>query len=258
MDQYRLSTLGYPAVTSAAETFVVALARASKRAAKYMRELSKDDKDDVLSTALLWCWENQKSYDPKISLDLWFVGAIRDALKKWRLGESRQACELQAEIPVQDDTSARAETLQVVEQIRTKLTAKERRIAVYQCKGYSRDEIMETMHVSKRTVDAGRKRIAALVGLLPGPSMGRPASSTPQADSEGPAEMAGIDREIERLEHSPSPGADCIPCWRCRWFDGFLPDGRRSVRMDIVEPDVRAAVSNTEARKITIANEVRS
>jgi hypothetical protein len=39
---------------------------------------------------------------------------------------------------------------------------------------------------------------------------------------------------------------------------GFLPDGKRSTRMDIVDPEVLEAVSQTEARKIEIAQQVRS
>jgi hypothetical protein len=36
-----------------------------------------------------------------------------------------------------------------------------------------------------------------------------------------------------------------------------MPDGKRSVRMEIEDAEVREAVKNTEARKIEIAQQVR-
>ena len=62
---------------------------------------------------------------------------------------------------------------------------------------------------------------------------------------------------LEKLEFSPAAGKDCPPCWRCMWFEGYMPAGKRETRMKIEEAEVREAVKNTEARKIEIAQQVR-
>ena len=64
--------------------------------------------------------------------------------------------------------------------------------------------------------------------------------------------------ELEQLDFAPPAGKDCPPCWRCMWFEGFMPDGKRSTRMGIEDAEVREAVQSTEARKIEIAQRVRS
>ena len=69
--------------------------------------------------------------------------------------------------------------------------------------------------------------------------------------------MSDIDRKIEQLDFAPAHGKDCPPCWRCMWFEGFLPLGKRDTRMDIADDEVRAAVSSTEGQKILIAQQVR-
>ena len=75
---------------------------------------------------------------------------------------------------------------------------------------------------------------------------------------ESEAQMSSIDIEIEQLDFAPPAGKDCPPCWRCMYCEGFMPDGKRATRMDIEDLEVREAVKNTEARKIEIAQQVRS
>jgi hypothetical protein len=62
---------------------------------------------------------------------------------------------------------------------------------------------------------------------------------------------------LEQLDFAPPAGMDCPPCWRCQWYYGFMPSGKRETRMDIEDLEVREAVKNTEARKIEIAQQVR-
>jgi hypothetical protein len=69
--------------------------------------------------------------------------------------------------------------------------------------------------------------------------------------------LSWIDKEIERLDFPPPSGKECPPCWRCRWYDGFMPGTSKTVRMPITEPAVKQAVMETEARKIDIAQQVR-
>ena len=64
--------------------------------------------------------------------------------------------------------------------------------------------------------------------------------------------------ELEQLDFAPPAGKDCPPCWRCQWYYGFMSSGKRETRMDIEDLEVREAVKNTEARKIEIAQRVRS
>jgi hypothetical protein len=55
----------------------------------------------------------------------------------------------------------------------------------------------------------------------------------------------------------PKHGKDCIPCWLCKWYEGYMPAERKSVRMEIKEPEVHDAIAATEAEKVRIAQEVR-
>lgn len=69
--------------------------------------------------------------------------------------------------------------------------------------------------------------------------------------------LSQIDKDIAALEFAPAQGKECPPCWRCKWFEGYLPGPRKDVRMDINERSVKAAVLWTERRKKRIAQEVR-
>jgi hypothetical protein len=69
--------------------------------------------------------------------------------------------------------------------------------------------------------------------------------------------LSEIDVALERLEFAPAAGQECPPCWKCKWYEGLMPDGKRPTRMEIADKEVRDAVKNTEARKIEIAQQVR-
>src|SRR5271157_5315009 len=75
---------------NAAEVFTMQLGRAAGRQAnKFLRNqgLQKADRDDVISSALLWCWENRANYSLTTTLETWFMYAVRHALDSWRSNE---------------------------------------------------------------------------------------------------------------------------------------------------------------------------
>jgi DNA-directed RNA polymerase specialized sigma24 family protein len=249
-------------MTSAGEVFVLQLARASRRANLFLRArgLRSHDRDDVIAAAILWCWENRHNYSLTTTLDTWFMNSIKDAFKDWARGEARNTTAQLSDIPTADITLAAAEAKSAAEALIRALPPDYKRVAKMLMEGRSRSE-MEAQGLSKRTIDEARSRIKQLRRLMPDTHefqrslWVRPSVSSDDANDQ----LAPIDREIEalELENSPAHGKDCPPCWRCKWFEGYMPAKRRSLRMEIVEPEVKAAVANTEAEKIRIAQEVR-
>lgn len=244
--------------TSPKEIFVLQLARASKRARRFVRHLSKEDREDVISSALLWCWENRENYSLTTSLETWFVNAVRDAYKTWQRGEVRHAAErLEDDIPTPDTAQAGAEALEAAEHLIRSLPTEYKTVALLQSEGLTRPEIMAE-GITKRVVDDARKYIRQLRRLIPDDHEYRRTLRTPPArSSDDLAHMTTIDRELERLDFAPPAGKECPPCWRCLWFYGYMPGEYRPTRMTIQEPEVRDAVRDTEARKIEIAGRIR-
>jgi hypothetical protein len=246
-------------MTSAAEVFVVQLARASRKANRLVRHLQPADRNDILSAALAWCWEHRDSYSLTTSLDTWFVNAVRNAYQRWQRNELDT--DQIAEIPVGDTALANVEAWQAVTKIAGALPLMYRRIALKQLQGYTRQELMK-QGFSHDAIYNTRERVKQLRRLLPEDHEFKRALRTapmPQSDEIAHLHNKGsnIDREIAQLEAMPKHGKDCPPCWRCKWFEGYLPGEHISLRMPIHEPEVRDAVRDTEARKIDIANEVR-
>lgn len=245
-------------MTSAASVFVIQLARASRKANRFVRRLQRADREDVIAAAILWCWENRHNYSLTTTLDTWFVGAVRNAYTAWIKGEEREAAEFMAEIPTGDTTSAHAEALSSATALIRALPSEYKTVANFLALGYSRSE-MEAKGISKRLIDETRQRIKQLRRLLPVPNEFRAAMmKVKRTDSDDLNYKGGrIDREIEQLEAMPKHGKDCPPCWRCKWFEGYMPALHVSMRLPITEPEVALAVSKTEAEKIRIAKEVR-
>lgn len=249
-------------MSSAAELFVIALARASQRARRHLQGLEPADRDDILATAVLWCWENRGSYTPAVSLDTWFVGAIRNARAAWQRGESREACELTDTIAVPDDTSWSVEVRDALEAMTRSMDAQDQTLVGLMLEGYAQPLIAEQLGVSVATI---KRRLARLRSFLPESASFKlelrkaRGVPTPPSDSDRSLEpKASIDKDIERLEFMPQHGRDCPPCWRCTWFEGFLPGPVKTIRLEIAEPETRAAVWATEGRKVEIAMHVRA
>jgi DNA-directed RNA polymerase specialized sigma24 family protein len=253
-------------VSSAVETFVVALSRASKKANRYLARLQPADRDDIIASALAWCWEHRTEYPLDVSLDNWFVGAVRNAKRAFFTAEGRTAAadslaEMQS--GPGDDPAVQVEAMQAAEQLAASLSPGEMEVAVLTAQGYSRKDIERKLG---RRVQDERKQLRKFAGLVPDVAdRGRilrdvRARTVPAADSDEhrqTSKQPSIDRAIEQLDFPPPEMADCPPCWRCKYFDGYLPGLHKSVRLIISEPEVRQAVAVTEVRKIDIATRVR-
>jgi DNA-directed RNA polymerase specialized sigma24 family protein len=256
-------------MTSAVEVFVIELARNSKRAERFIRHLPKADREDILQSALAWCWENRESYSLTTSLETWFVNAVRDAHKAWNRGES-QGAPIVGELMSTSEPSAEAEILQIKQQLITRIAEmplKERQIAALLMRQWTYQEITAKLQVADKTISEVRRKLAPFKRHLPkGERVGHLfrrmliPTVTPKAPTsdEPPDDASAIDAELQSLDFPPEHGAECPPCWRCMWFEGWLPGDNKSVRMPIVEEDVRKAVEATERRKIEIATEVQN
>jgi hypothetical protein len=245
-------------MTSAGEVFVVQLARASRKANRFVRHLQPADRADVLAAALLWCWQNRENYSLTTTLETWFVNAVRDAHKAWSKGELREAADYVAEIPTGDTTQAHVEAQDTAAKLASALPKAYRKIALMQVQGFTRAE-MEERGFTRREIDEARVRIKQLKKLMPDSHEFRKILRTPMLASSDDEQAAQprIDRDIEQLEAMPKHGKDCIPCWLCKWYEGYMPAERKSVRMEIKEPEVHDAIAATEAEKVRIAQEVR-
>jgi|SRR5580700_10238031 DNA-directed RNA polymerase specialized sigma24 family protein len=243
-------------MNSPGEAFVIQLARASRKANYIIRNLSRADRDDVIAAAIAWCWENRDNYSLTTTLDTWFVNAVKDALKDWRRGERKQATTPLLDIPTGDSTLAEVQAREAASKLMAALPPAYKMVATLLQQGYTRVEMMEQHGLSHDSIYEARQRIKQLRRLLPDDHEYRRVLRNSGAISEM-RPPSGIDREIAQLESMPKHGADCPPCWLCKWFDGYMPVGRVSMRMPIQEAEVRDAVRDTEARKIEIAQEVR-
>jgi DNA-directed RNA polymerase specialized sigma24 family protein len=254
-------------MTSAVESFVVALSRVSKKANRYLARLQPADRDDIIAMALAWCWEHRAEYKTDVSLDNWFVGAVRNAKKEFFTAEARASAAsslapMQADLG--NDPSVQAEAVQAAEILVASLTPDEVQVAQLVAAGYTFRQI--SLKLGRRVRD-DRKQLRRFAGLLPRPSdqcrvlrdvRARTVPATSSDDHKQTAKQPSIDRAIEQLDFPPLEAADCPPCWRCKYFEGYLPGDHRSVRLIIQEPEVREAVSRTEVAKVDIATRVRA
>jgi len=246
---------------SASEVFTMQLARAAaKQANRFLaaRGLPKSDRDDVIAAAMLWCWENRAHYSLTTTLETWFMNAIRDAYKDLRRGALPISNDSIENMGGGDDTFNRAAAESSARELINSLPKAHRTVAALTARGFTRAEVMET-GVSKRTFDEAQQRIKQLRKLLPDTDAARLIARTmPKASSDdADDQLSEIDMALEQLDFAPPAGKDCPPCWRCMWFEGFMPAGKRDTRMDIEDVEVLAAVKNTDARKIEIAQQVR-
>lgn len=221
--------------TTAAHAFVIALGRVSALAKhRFLRNLQPADQDDVLATAILWCWEHQDTYTPAIALEQWFLGAVRHALRDWRRSEAREAAELVSMLPAPDDTLSTAEVRSSAEVMARTLTAQDQQIAVMRAEGKTRADIRRELRVSSRDLSDANKRLQRLRTLVPDASELRSAQRTPPApdEYEGPwREPSSIDRKIEASLH-PVPYAP----------PSYADDYRMGPRRYVKEEDIRSDV----------------
>jgi DNA-directed RNA polymerase specialized sigma24 family protein len=250
---------------NASEVFTMQLARAAgKQANRFLRArgLQKADRDDVIAAAMLWCWENRENYSLITTLETWFMNAIRDAYKDFQRNELPTSDESLDNLGGAEDTTyntAAAESS--AKTLINALAPIDKEIAVLTMEGYTYREIWKKGY-PKQTIDEAHQRIRQLRRLLPDQESARLISRTAPAVSSDNQTFCGdqlseIDMELAKLDFAPAAGKDCPPCWRCMYFEGFMPAAHISTRMDIEDLEVREAVKNTEARKIEIAQQVR-
>jgi RNA polymerase sigma factor (sigma-70 family) len=192
-------------MSSAAESFVVTLGRAAGLASyRYLRDLQPADQDDVIATALLWCWENRNTYTPNVSLEMWFMAATRHAVRDWRRGEAREASELVSVLAVPDDTSSNVEVLSAVEKLLRSLTDQECEIASLRAQGFTRKQIREKLGISYDTYKQASKRTRKLKVLIPEPSELKRVIRTPPAPDTYEGDLSApssIDKAVEEYLH---------------------------------------------------------
>jgi hypothetical protein len=245
---------------NAAEVFTMQLARASaKQANKFLsaRGLQKADRDDVIAAAMLWCWENRDNYSLTTTLETWFMNAIRDAYKAFRVDELPTSDESLDGIGGGDDTYEIAAADSAARALISALTPADREVAILTMQGYTKDEMREK-GITYDVIQGARARIKQLRRLVPDEGRSKQmlqssATSSDDADDQ----LSEIDTELEQLDFAPPAGKDCPPCWRCQWYYGFMPAGKRDTRMEIEDTEVRESVKSTEERKISIAQQVR-
>jgi len=252
----------------AEEIFTMQLARAAgKKANKFLhvRGLQRADRDDVISAALLWCWQNRAKYSLTTTLETWFMNAVRDAYKNLTRGELPVSEQSIDTLAGGDDTHNISSAESAASALLGALTPVDREIALLTMQGFTYREIWKKHGHPKKVIDDAQQRIKQLRRFLPDPEV-RTAirrGVTPRSpnldelDDSPQSQPSSIDIEIEQLDFAPPAGKECPICWRCSWYYGFLPDGKRDTRMEIADLEVREAVKNTEARKIQIAQQVR-
>lgn len=239
-------------MTSAADTFVIALGRASKRANRHLRGLQAADRDDVTAAAIATCWEQRESFDAgKISLDDWFSQHVRNARRDFQRQYRHVSSADLAELVAPDDPAREAEVYEVAEVLADTLgSADKGAIAGMIMANYTVKEICAATGKSTPVVRAYIERLRRLRDMLPDEA--QPRQYFPAKQEEGERGLAAIDHEIEKMLRRPkTERADCVVCWKCCYFLGLLP--KRYSPDRIIEEEVRCAVHATEARKIEIA-----
>lgn len=239
---------------SAAEEFAIQLGRASKRSMRYLRWTPAQDRNDVIATAMLSAWEARGTYCPtEHSLDDWFAEHIKRAVAEGKRGSHAPVSLESMQEPADPvDTERELATRQAAEVAYAELDELEREIVLKLAVGASMREIraLGASYVTRRMFNKLR-RLAQLLPDLPRPR----AAGKPVRDSDDIKDkLAAIDHEIERMLRRPATErADCPVCWRCCWFEGLKPKNYHAPK-HIIESEVLAAVTVTEARKIEIAN----
>jgi RNA polymerase sigma factor (sigma-70 family) len=240
------------------DVFVVQLARASRLAGRFLRarNVSRADKDDILATAMAWCWANRASYSLTATIDTWFMGAVRHAYRDYRRGESRNSTSYVAEMASQDDPSYTATLRDAVESLSKNMDEVDRAIVSLTLDGKSHGEVSVALEIERSAIT---KRLNKMRDQLPESAhtntILRRVITPVSPDDAG--KLTVIDKDIAALDFPPTHGKECPPCWRCKWFEGYLPGDKISMRMPITEAEVRDAVQHTEAEKIRIATGVR-
>lgn len=78
----------------------------------------------------------------------------------------------------------------------------------------------------------------------------------PRWEQRESKEIADEIKKMFSVEPQPEILSECPPCWRCRYFDGWLPMGEL-VFVEHLEEEITIACRAIDTRKVMIANWVR-
>jgi DNA-binding NarL/FixJ family response regulator len=240
-------------VSGAAEVFAAELGRASKRSTHLLSGLNRADRDDAISAAMLDAWERRDTLKDQ-KLDEWFAQilsvSVRHVKRSFR-SRSYSAMKL-SEIAGIDSTSQSAEAISDAEALTKKLTKREQAVAMKLAEGYALVQIATELKMPQREL----KRITRKLKKLNNEhyfNEPRTAYAPPTDSDHRETNAAPIDHEIEKLLRQPANStADCVPCWKCMYFEGWIPVHYHPPQL--LEPEIQTAVAATEARKIRIGN----
>jgi hypothetical protein len=246
---------------SPVEIFIIQLGRAgSKSAHRFLitRGLQRQDRDDVIGAALLWCWENRANYSLTTTLETWFMNTVRHAYRDWQQDALPTSDDSIENIGGEDTTYNAVSAESDVRSLLRQLTEPERDIVAQSLDGVTWRELLK-QGAPETLLKQTKAVLRVLRREMPDNAVRAAIARTaPTGGSDDSSDhLSEIDQELQQLDFPPPAGKDCPPCWRCMWFEGFMPDGKRSVRMEVEDAEVREAVKNTEARKIEIAQAVR-
>jgi RNA polymerase sigma factor (sigma-70 family) len=249
-------------MNSAAETFAVTLARASKQANRFLRtrRLHSEARGDVIAAAMLWCWENRDNYSLTATLEQWFLGAVRNAYRDYLRGEIRNGTtEIVENMGSKDDPEYNVVLQDAVRTLSSNMDEMDRAIVQLRLDDKTHSEISTVLKVERSAITKRLNRLSAFIPSSAHVNVILRRVVTPMARSSDEA-MGGesqIDKEIAALEFAPPQGKECPPCFHCKWFEGYMPGTNKPVRMPITERKVKAAVLWIQRRKKQIAQKVR-
>ncbi|MBK7251933.1 MAG: hypothetical protein IPI06_13975 [Gammaproteobacteria bacterium] len=227
--------------------FVANMPRLSSVAKRRLRHRPQDRKD-ALQAALLAAWERRAEYDPtRGSLPDWFDGILRNAAAKMQRAEARFAS-FDVEPAANDDS------FELESEVGC-LSPAEQAALAHIARGETLRSAARLAGISVEKLQAvrrGLRRVESPALLI------QPTPPKPVSDRDS-REAAPIDRAIAQLEGPPNgqEHADCRPCWRCRWFDGWEP--ANELPPETREwTETREAKHKTEREKVRIARGVRT
>ena len=239
-------------MTDPGTQFAIELGRAAKKAHRWLRRLPLQDRDDAIASAMLSCWERRSTFDPlQEALEDWFARSVRSSaqyiVRATRVKE--YASVKLGEIPTLDESSRTAEALDSTANVLKNLTATEQTIALELAEGYNLKEIAERLSLSRGIVRATLRKVKRMKAFRPNVD---PVFQAYAALEPFDRELAPIDHAIEAMLRRPATErADCPPCWKCMYFEGWKPVHYKPSK--IVDEEIRIAVHSTEGRKIEIA-----
>lgn len=242
---------------TAAQIFAIELGRAAKASRSLLAGLTRDDRDDALAAAMLQCWETRDARG-ETPVDEWFAQALSVAVRHIkRASRSRHYADMKMDEI--DSTSRSAEAQIEAEQLAKRLTRTEQDVASRLAHGYSLTHIAASLsmpHSELKKVMRKLRRLSDMNNTKQNPFNQRPPYAPGIENDYRDSQPAPIDHAIEAMLRRPkSERADCPVCWKCSYFKGMTPKHYHPPQL--VEPEIREAVTAIEARKIQIGSRGR-